>query len=262
MPVELKIKWEGSAPGLAEKRLSLSAFGDALTNLLAGLRRIATNIVGDAFEDASPRGRFANAARRLDIEITDLVRESSGFESIITVATPLGDTLPLLDLEVTAGTQLLDALDSESRGIAKNASIRRYLRALPVGLTQQNYWLHHNGTLLKHVSFGEALLPEMPTDIPYITRYLGEIVGVGFEPGRSEVKLKTEGGSTTTLIATPEQVDKALSLRHLKVRAIAVVESNAERLLIIQDAELPLNQSTREIAIYQRWEGALKRLAR
>jgi len=260
VPVELKIKWEGLAPGLAEKRLSVSAFGEALTNLLAGLRRIATNIVGDAFEEKSVRGRFANAARRLDIEITELVRESSGFDSVITFATPVGDTLPLLDLAEIAGTQLLDALDSESRGIAKSANIRRYLQSLPKGITQQNYWLRQNGTLLKHVSFGEALLPEIPSDIPYIARYLGNIVGVGFEPGRPEVKLKTED-RTVTLAATSEQVDRALLLRDLKVRAIAVVEGNVERLLIVQDAQLPLNHSTREIAVYQRWEGALKRLA-
>jgi hypothetical protein len=121
--VELKIKWEGEVPGLAEKRLSLGAFGEALTNLLAGLRRIATNIVGDAFEEKQSIGRFANVARRLDIEITALVRESSGVNSIITVTTPIGDTLPLLDLAVSAGTQLFDALDYESRGIAKNANV-------------------------------------------------------------------------------------------------------------------------------------------
>jgi hypothetical protein len=45
------------------------------------------------------------------------------------------------------------------------------------------------------------------------------------------------------------------------VRAIAVVEDNLERLLVLQDAESPVNQSTRELAIYQRWEEALKRLA-
>ena len=205
MSVELKIKWDGSAPGLAEKRLSLAAFGEALTILLAGLRRIATNIVGDALEEKSSKGRFANAARRLDIEITELLKESSGFDSVITFATPIGDTFPLLNLAEVAGEQLLDALDSESRGIAKNANIRRYLRALPAGITQQNYSLHQNGTLLRHVSFGEALLPEIPAELPYLARYLGNIVGVGFEPGRPEVRLRTEDRSIT-LVATSTQM--------------------------------------------------------
>ncbi len=260
MSVELKIKWEGTAPGLAEKRLSLSAFGESLTLLLTGLRRIATNVVGEAFEDRPPRGRFANAAKRLDIEIKELVKESSGFDGIITVATPPGDTLPLLDLAVSAGTQLLDALDSESRGVAKNASIRNYLRSLPIGITQQNYWLRQNGTILKHVSFGETALPDLPVDLPYVAEYFGNIIGVGFEPGRPEVKMKTEAGSVT-FAATSQQVDSALLLRHTKVRAVTVVQGNSHRLIILQDADLPLNSSTREAAIYERWQGALKRLA-
>ncbi len=260
VPVELKIKWDGTAPGLAEKRLSVAAFGDALTLLLAGLRRIATNIVGDAFEEKTSKGRFANAARRLDIEITELLKESSGFDSVVTFATPVGDTFPLLNLAEIAAEQLLDALDSESRGIAKNANVRRYLKALPAGITQQTYSLHQNGTLLRQVSFGEALLPEIPAELPYIARYLGNIVGVGFEPGRTEVRLRTEERNLT-LVATPAQVDRALNLRHLKVRAVAVVEDNLERLLMIQDAESPVNRSTRELAIYQRWEEALRRLA-
>jgi hypothetical protein len=66
VPTELKIEWEGVAPGLADKRLSLSAFGEPLTILLAALRRIASNLVGDALEEKNV-GRFTNAARQLDI---------------------------------------------------------------------------------------------------------------------------------------------------------------------------------------------------
>src|SRR5262249_40141165 len=149
------------------------------------------------------RGRFANAARQLDIEIIELVKGSSGIESAITVSTPLGGTLPLLDLATSAGMQLLDALEAESRGIAKNAGVRKYLQTLPKGITQQNYQLHQNNTVLKQISFGEAVLPEMPADVPYITQHSGNVVGVGFEPGRPEVKIKSPGG-TVTLIATSE----------------------------------------------------------
>jgi len=122
MPTELKIKWEGVAPGLAEKRLSLSAFGEPLTILLAALRRIASNLVGDALEEKNV-GRFTNAARQLDIEISDLVRESSGFDSVITLTPLLGENMPLWDyLPENAGTQLLDAIDAERRGILKTVT--------------------------------------------------------------------------------------------------------------------------------------------
>jgi hypothetical protein len=262
MAVELKIKWEGQAQGLPDKRLSLGAFGEPLTLLLAALRRIATNIVGNALEGRQTSvGRFANAARQLDIEIFDLVRDSSGFDGVITFTPPTGDNLPLFtDLAERAGGDLLDALEGESQGVARNSRVRDYLRSLPAGLSHQSYSLHRNGTILRQVSFGEALLPEFPHDLPYIAHYQGDIVGVGFEPGRSEVRIKTESGSVACF-AEPEQVNKALALRGTKILAVAVVQGNAHRLLVLQDAKTPLPTSTRERAVYDRWQGVLRRLA-
>jgi hypothetical protein len=260
MPLELKIRWQGVAPGLAEKRLSLGAFADPLTKLLVSLRRIATNIIGQAFDDRRPTGRFANAVRQLDIEITDLIKESSGFDSVITVTTPFGDTLPLLDLGESAGKLLLDALDAESRGIATNTSVRNYLRSLPGGIVRQDYSLHRNGTVLKHVSFGEAALPELPLDLPYIAHFIGDIVGVGFEPGRSEVRIKTDGIGLTC-IANSRQVEMALNLRHTKIKAVTVGTAGTHRLLILLPADAPIATSTRKDAVYDRWQTVLKRLA-
>jgi len=259
--VELKIKWEGTAPGLEEKRLSLAAFGGPLNLLLAALRRIATNIVTEVFEEKA-RGRFADEAKRLDIEIGELVKGSSGFDGTITVATVPYDTLPLFDLALSAGTQLLEALDAERQGIAKSTGVRNYLRSLPIGIIRQTYLLHRNGTTVKEVSFGEAELPDLPVDLPHIVEYFGDIIGVGFEPGRLEVKMKPEMVPAVTLAATSDQVDSALGLRHTKVRAVTVVQGNLHRLLILQDAASPLNHSTREAAIFERWNGALARLAK
>jgi hypothetical protein len=259
--VELKIRWEGTAPGLAEGRLSLGTFGEPLTLLLAGLRRIASNILSEAFENRPPGGRLANGARRLDIEINELITGSSGLVGTITVNTPPGETLPLIDLAVDASTQLLSALESESRGIPKSASVRRYLRSLPDGIAQQNYWLHKNGSELKHIAFGKTLLADAPIELPYLAEYYGNTIGVGFEPGRLEVRIKSEDSGLVTFTATSEQVESALNLRDKRVRAVAVVVANSYRLIILQEADRPLNQSTREEAVYQRWRGALKRLA-
>jgi hypothetical protein len=261
MPLELKIRWQGVAPGLEEKRLSLGAFADPLAKLLASLRRIATNIISQAFDDRRATGRFANAARQLDIEITNLIKESSGFDSVITVTTPFGDTLPLLDLGESAGKSLLEALDAESRGIATNANVRNYLRSLPGGIVRQDYSLHRNGTVLKHVSFGEAALPELPPDLPYIAHFIGDIVGVGFEPGRSEVRIKVDSGTTLTFVANSRQVEQALNLRHVKIQAVTVATAGSHRLLILQPADAPIATSTREEAVYNRWQTVLKRLA-
>ncbi len=261
MAVELKIKWDGTAPGLAENRLSLGAFGDSLTLLLNSLRRIATNLVGQAVDERHARaGRFANAARQLDIEITELVKGSAGFDSVITFATPVGSTLPLLDLAQTAGTELLEALQAEGQGVARNGSVRKYLQSLPKGVTQQTYSLHSNGAALKEISFGQAVLPELPKETPCLVQFSGSVIGVGFAPGKSEVRLKTDT-STVILSATPGQVDAALRLRESDVVALGVFHDDAYRLLMLRDANAEPKSHSRETALYERWEGVLKRLA-
>jgi hypothetical protein len=262
MSVELKIKWEGDAPGVQEGRLSLAGFGQSLRILLAALRRIATNLVRDAIDQReSTVGRFTNAARQLDIEITELVKGSSGFDSIITLKTPLGENLPLFsDLPEIAGVQLLDALDSESHGVARNAPVRAFLKALPLGLARQTYQLHRNGTVLKETIVGELQLPDFAADLPYLASYKGSVIGVGFEPGRFEVRIRTRTGPIV-LLATAEQVEMALKLRRAEIIARAVVENARNRLLFIQPSDLPLNRSTRESAIYDRWRVLLSRLA-
>ncbi len=274
MPTQLKIKWEGTAPGLANQRLSLSAFGRPLNTLLSALRRIATNIVGQALDETkASAGRFTNEARQLDIEIVDLVRESSGIDSVVSLNAPVGESFPLFgDLAEDAVRNLLEAIDLERRGTARNARVRAYLQALPPGITRQTYQLHQNGTLLKQVSFSSVDLPLLPADLPYLCEYIGRIVGVGFEPGRTEVRVRTEEEAhetgpakpprVATLAATSKQVDTALELRHSQVRAIAVCHGDERRLLILQDVSLPLRCSSRETIVFERWRGLLERLAK
>jgi hypothetical protein len=264
MAAELKIKWKGYSPGLQEHRLSVGAFGDPLNRLLTALRRIATNIVGDAIDGRqSDTGRFANAARQLDLEITEVTGGSAGLNCVITFATPAGESMPLFaDLPERAGTALLDAIDMERLGVASSVRVREYLRHLPVGITHQSYLLHRNGTSIKEVSFGEADLLEMPPDLPHLTRQKGQIVGVGFEPGRTEIKIRTDDGRTINWAASPQQTEKALSLRGLEIAALGVVEEGTPRLLILRNADEPPAKSSRDVAVYARWGGLLRRLAK
>src|ERR1022692_2194647 len=168
MPTELKIKWQGSVQGLSQGRLSLAAFGEPLALLLSALRRIATGLVSDAVEEKSI-GRFVNAERRLHVEITDLVKESSGFNSVITLTPSLDENLGVFeDLAERAGLQLLDAIDSERKGDLRNAKVRNFLRTLPLGIAGQTYTLHQNGTTIKEVSFGRVELSDIPGELPCI----------------------------------------------------------------------------------------------
>jgi hypothetical protein len=104
---------------------------------------------------------------------------------------------------------------------------------------------------------GEALDSAV---LPYLAEYIGQVVGIGFEPGKSEVRIKTDT-TTVTVDATADQANKALELRHSSVRVVAVIQGKTARLLMLQDAHAPINRATREAAIFARWDGVLRKLA-
>jgi hypothetical protein len=263
MPLELKVVWEGVVPGLSEHRLSIGVFAQPLANFLAALRRIASNIVGDALEDSpAMRGRLANTARGLDIEISKIEGSSSGFAGMLAVQTPEGKTFPLFnDLGERAATELLTALELEGRGEPKSAIVRTYLRSLPLGISRHVYSLHNNGTVLKRVVLEGVNLMETPAELPHLTEIHGNVTGVGFEPGRSEVRVKTEEGFQLTMGATALQVERALELRTTKVKVLALVDETHSRLLRLESASMPWRTSSREEAVFKRWDGLLRRLA-
>jgi hypothetical protein len=264
MASELKIRWDGDVPGMAEHRLSLGGFGDALALLVLALRRIATQMVSTAVEGEHPKtGRFASIARQLDIEIVSIEGQSTGFNAVVSFAQP-PEELPLFaDIPERATFELLDSIERESRGQAANWAVRRYLGALPTGVRRQWYDFAANGHA-KHIEIGDIHLAEMPGEPPSLRQYEGNIIGVGFEPGRSEVRIRTEL-ATPILDATNEQVEMALAIRKAKIRVLGVNDGKRTRLLTIADAHAPQFQRTPasiEEHIFKRWNGLFERLAK
>jgi len=103
-------------------------------------------------------------------------------------------------------------------------------------------------------------LVEPALELPHLCEVVGNIVGVGFDPGRNEVRLKY-ADRQLTLSATASQVDRALLLRHAEVRILAMISEPHSRLLRIQDAETEWSIPPREDAVFKRWDGLLGRLA-
>ena len=265
MPTTLKIIWDGDAPGLAEHRLSLSAFGEPLLLLLAAYKRIASNALNDALgEGETPAtGRLANPARQLDIEIVSLEKGSAGIAAVCTfqpLPASIGHVLDILpDI---AGYELLEAIAQESRGQLRNHSVRKYLRSLPSGVRRQEYVLTDQLQSERRVELGEVRLPESPREMPYLMQFIGSIVGVGFEPGKPDIRLKTDT-TQIVLTATPEQVNQAIELRNVTVRVMAV-KTQPARLLRLEAADAPEFQATPDYIeeyIFKRWHELLERLA-
>jgi hypothetical protein len=265
MAAEIQITWDGTVPGLAEKRLSIGEFGESLRLLLVALRRIAHEMVINAMEgEASQRGRLVTAAKNLDIEITSIKANSAGFNGLVTLHSPPPQIDMFMPLQQRAATALLDDIDRESKGYPVNGAVRTYLRSLPPGTTRQVYEVYEDGKSLKRVDIGEIRLTELPPDLPIIRSFEGEVAGVGFEPGKSEVKVKTEA-TLVAVTARPDDVEKALDLRKEKIRTLSVHDGRRARLISLKRASAARFEFDPESAtkkIFERWDNVLRQLAK
>jgi hypothetical protein len=266
MATEIRIVWDGDVPGLSEHRLSLGAFGGPLESLLAALRRIATQMVSTAVEGEYPQtGRFTTVAKQLDIQVERLIEGSAGVAAVVVFNQQQSQPpLPLFeDLPIRAAVELLDAIEEESHGRPRNSAVRKYLRALPGQLRRQEYLVYDGGKERKKVEIKDLNLSEIPPDLPTLQQFEGDVIGVGFEPGRSEVRIKAE--ASTAISANPQEVDAALHLRGEKVRALAVRVGNRSRLINIKRASDPKFTFTNEAVeehVFRRWDNLLRRLAK
>src|SRR5581483_3593788 len=262
---QLRIRWDGDVKGLAEHRISLAAFGQPLAYLLQALRRIATQMVSTAIDTEHPKfGRFTNQARQLDIELVKMEEGSGGFDALVSFSQP-SDELPLFgDVPERATVELLESIDQERQRVPRNSAVRRYLSSLPREVHKQLYEFHENGNVKKRVEFGDIEVAEVPPDLPSLVQFEGNIVGVGFEPGRSEVRIKSDAGMPS-LDATDEQVEAALQMRRIKIRALGVHDGKRSRLLRIARARDPQFKVTPEAIeehLFKRWAGVFEVLSK
>jgi hypothetical protein len=267
MPVELRIRWDGDAPGLGEHRLSLAAFGQPLERLLVALRRIASNRIVQAEDPdrGATGGRLHRAAERLDVEIAAI---EDGCVTLRTVCVSnVGPNLPLFDtIAEEAVDELLSSIDAEKSGKPRNGMVRKYLKSLPSGVRSQEYTLSVNGAQRRSVTVGELQLVDAVDEMPGFVRIKGRIVGVGFEPGRPEVRfLAAVGEEQRTIVctATEQQVERALALRHEDVTALAVTSTARPRLLWLRrPAEVRAPDApVHHARVFDAWDGLLRRLA-
>ena len=260
MAVHLEIIWDGEVPGLPDHRLSLDAFGPALHQLLAAIRRIASDIQLQA--EGPTRGRLAREAANLDVQI-ETIRANSPVTleaQIVPLAPP---NRPLIaDLSERALETFLRDVERESAGYPSHYKARKFLGSLPDGLTRQTYRQKSaDGQVLRSVEIERMHLP-VTAPSPHLIEFHGLLVGFGFEPGRQEIKVRLGSGGLVTLSASQEQVDAALAMRLVEIDVLAVAEPSKMRLLRFTTAEFtPPSAVEREAFVFGTWSGLLNRLA-
>lgn len=258
----LRVVWDGAVPGLSEHHVSISQFGPALTQLVAAARRIASNNVTAALEPADT-GRLANTAKNLDIQIVEVIEGSGGFAMEITFDSPGQQDSLFETMAEKVGLELLESIEAESKGILKNAAVRRYLQALPRGLTRQSYSLTDKRGVVREVQLGNVTLAPPVQDLPSLVEISGRVAGVGFPPGTTEVKIKAEGVVQMTASATEKQVARALQLRSGEVRSLAVSSADGLRLLVLEPSEFSRSARAARAnqAIFDKWSETFQELA-
>jgi hypothetical protein len=212
--------------------------------------------------EPSETGRLAALSHGIDIQIAGIIEGSAGIATLMTFDAPVSYQPDLFfSLPERTGMELVDSIEAESKGEYRNALVRQFLFALPKSLTRQHYKLHENGRIIKDISLGAVSLPEGMLSLPYLQEITGMVTGVGFDPGRNEVRLKSDDAAQLTAIAEPEQVNKALNLRQEKVRALVLQTEVAAKLLTLTDNESRRPAYSEEEYIFARWSEAFQELA-
>jgi hypothetical protein len=263
--VYLEIVWDGQVQGLQERRLSLEAFGPALRQLLSAVRRIASDLELQARGPGERRaqGRLAKEASNLDVQV-ETIRANSPVTlkcAIVPVNMP---ARPLLaDLPERTIEHFLHDIERESQGSPAHYRARKFLQALPPGLAEQRYVFRRaDGSVVREIQIGRMAIAQ-PMRSPYLAEVSGVLVGLGFEEGRSEVKVRASNGELVSAAATPEQVEEALGLRLRQVELLAVVEQTRMKLLRLSEVSLsPPDEATRTRYVFETWDELLKRLAK
>ena len=268
--VVLKITLEGETPGLSEHRLSLNAFAKAFSYLLIAYRRIASGLIMEAIGRPGYGGRgggYAKEAQALDLEIITVTHNSpTAIHLAATMRSQATELATLFQSEFVsrAGVALLDSIEAESRGDLRSINARRFLHALPAGIRRQQYDLAIGDRQVRSVHVESIELPTIPEPLPFLVKSEGSITGLGFEPGKNEIRFKSHSdGQEFQLSATPEQVNKALSLRGQTV-TIMILKGKTRKLLWLKPSEPePMSRTHDQKVAYilGKWGAVLRKFA-
>lgn len=266
MKTTLNIRWDGTTPGLSEHALSLDTWLKPLGLLLAAVRRTASSMVTDALADTergARGGRLAKSAAGIDLRLTSLSDGcvNLGFDCALQEL-PGQQDMFADELPGRALNSVLDAIQAEAEGELRSAAVRKFLESLPSGLNIQEYELVSDKHKRK-VIVTEAKLPSLEPQLPTLAVLVGQVIGVGFEPGRWSVTIRTNDGAQT-LAATEQQVEAALTHRVGEVRVTAVL-GKPNRLIALRSVDQARPTRTarwRDTHFVESWQRTLEILSR
>jgi hypothetical protein len=265
MKARLKIHFDGTASGLAEHRLDLTIFGEAIAALTTGIRRTASAIVKAAAE--TPAVGRLNRKAELHVFLEGLLEGSLGL-AVAVEPPPLvsGENVDLYldDLPVRATKKFIGEVLNESKGLYRDSAARKFLQAMPAGVALQRYEVYSGDLSVLDVTIGAVELPPEPVALPSVIRTSARIVGLTFEP-HTEVRFDA-GGSKFSCSAPDALMKKAIALYENEVGIVAVVTgpSKGRLLWLSTKEECPPTLERGQVGKYvlDRWATTLEILGR
>lgn len=266
MSAQLRVVWEGTAPGLEQKRLSLLAFGPALNALLKAARNIAKRQVAAATgQEYDADG--ATRSNLVDLQISTYAGGSADTTfDVVPLPHPAGGMSLFDDFSAQIVRELLAGISDESQGKRRDRFVGEYLKALPQGTALQRYSVIINGQSETPLEIREMRLLELPEPPTAMVRVEGMVDGVSFgEKTEPSVRFAPWVGKLLTLSATKDQVEEAVRLRGEKVQILVLQVADRPRLLWIRHANevMPrLSADDRKEHFLTRWDSVLQELAK
>jgi hypothetical protein len=259
---QLRIYWDGQAPGLKEGRLSIATFGPALQALLKAARNIAKRQV------AAAKGEAYDPERATKSTFVDL--QMSTFKSgsaeptldVVPLPTAFGASQLIPDLADSITRELYSSIRDEARGVRRDRFINEYLHLLPKELARQRYSIIRDGAVLEETELREMRLQEVVEEYPAVVLLRGLVDGVKFgERSEPVVIFAPWEGRLVSASATREQVREAIDVQG-KAQALILMGARP-RLLWIRAEGAPMSTlppERRDDYLVERWGEALKGL--
>lgn len=262
MPTKLTIRWDGTAPGLQEHALSLSAWLAPLSTLLRAVRRAASNLDkshADDPERGKNGGRLTPAAHAIDLRIT-AVRDGCVNLDLEAVQALSGQQVLIPDLPARALATVVRDIKGEAAGRKRSALARSFLSQLPAGVSTQDYTVEHDGVVLVTETIANSVVETAASASPHLQRVAGFIAGVGFDP--LTISFRTAKRQRLTVAATDVLVKQALELRDRPIEAMCLAGPRPRVLWVRASGrrDLPSGRDRSEI-LRKQWARTLAILA-
>jgi hypothetical protein len=268
-PVELRLRFDGTTPGLADHCLSIGAFKKALPLLLASVQKTVDVVAGVPEADAERR-KTPGLGKQFDLQITRLDDGSLTLVMSLVLAATVAQPAELRDgghtaIASRAAQQFLGDVKKEwNTGGGRRESVRRYLEALPEGVTTQDYEAVIEGRVVEKVVLGsrEATADEQQM-VPRTREVHGTISAVTFGAA-GRVRIRDNSGKVHVCSASADVVDLAVELHRVSVSGTVLISDDMTRLIAIREQGQPrssFSAGERLAYLCDHWGEALRRLA-